>query len=106
MTTYTPLTREQKLQAEKIVQLGNIAEAIRAAAAGEDSSTLMTQIATLQSELTALTSNNATLAQQLADANQMVAELQTQLSVVAEGDITPDNIAEVIAHLGIEVGEG
>ena len=106
MTTYTPLTREQKLQAEQIVQLGNIAEAIRAAAAGEDSSTLMAQIATLQSELTALTANNATLAQQLADANQMVADLQTQLSVVAEGDITPDSIAEVMAHLGIEVGEG
>ena len=104
--TYTPLTREQKLQAEQIVQLGNIAEAIRAAAAGEDSSTLMTQIATLQSELTALTSNNAALAQQLADANQMVAELQAQLSVVAEGDVTPDSIAEVMDHLGIEVGEG
>jgi len=104
--TYTPLTREQKLQAETIVQLGNIAEAIRAAAAGEDSSTLMTQIATLQAELTALTSNNAALAQQLADANQMVAELQAQLSAGAEGDITPDSINEVIAHLGIEVGEG
>jgi chromosome segregation ATPase len=105
-SSYTPLTREQKLQAEQIVQLGNIAEAIRDAAAGGDSSALMVQIATLQAELTALTSNNATLAQQLADANQMIAELQTQLSAVAEGDITPDNIAEVIAHLGIEVGEG
>jgi len=105
-SSFSPLTREQKLQAEQIVQLGNIAEAIRAAAAGGDSSALMAQIATLQAELTALTSNNATLAQQLADANQMIAELQTQLSAVAEGDITPDNIAEVIAHLGIEVGEG
>ena len=104
--TYTPLTREQKLQAEQIVQLGNIAEAIRSSASGEDSSTLMTQIAALQAELTALTSNNATLAQQLADANQMVADLQQQLSAVAEGDITPDSIAEVISHLGIEVGEG
>ena len=101
--TYNPLTREQKLQAEQIVQLGNIAEAIRSAASGEDSST---QIAELQAELTALTSNNATLAQQLADANQMVADLQQQLSAVAEGDITPDSIAEVISHLGIEVGEG
>ena len=104
--TYTPLTREQKLQAETIVQLGNIAEAIRAAAAGEDSSALQTQIAALQAELSALTSNNAVLAQQLADANQLVSELQSQLSQVAEGDITPDSIAEVIAHLGIEVGEG
>ena len=105
-SSFSPLTREQKLQAEQIVQLGNIAEAIRDAVAGGDSSASMAQIATLQAELTALTSNNATLAQQLADANQMIAELQTQLSAVAEGDITPDSIAEVIAHLGIEVGEG
>jgi len=102
--TYTPLTREQKLQAEQIVQLGNIAEAIRSAASGEDSSTLMTQIAALQAELTALTSNNATLAQQLADAKQIVADLQQQLSAVADGDITPDSLAEVVEHLGIEVG--
>jgi chromosome segregation ATPase len=105
-SSFSPLTREQKLQAEQIVQLGNIAEAIRDAVAGGDSSASMAQIATLQAELTALTSNNATLAQQLADANQMVAELQTQLSAVAEGDITPDSISEVIAQLGIEVGEG
>ena len=31
-----PLTREQKLMAEQVVQLGNIAEAIRAAAMGEN----------------------------------------------------------------------
>jgi predicted nucleic acid-binding Zn-ribbon protein len=103
MSTPIALTREQKLLAEIIVQLGNVTEAIRAAAAGEDSSTLMTQIATLQSELTNLTSQNATLAQQLADANGMVADLQSQLSVVSDGDITPDNINEVISHLGIEV---
>jgi chromosome segregation ATPase len=102
--TYTPLTREQKLQAEFVVQLGNIAEAIRSAARGEDSSELSAQIATLQAELTALSSNNATLAQQLADANQLVSELQAQISAVSEGDITPDNIQEVIDHLGIEVG--
>jgi chromosome segregation ATPase len=104
MTTYQPLTREQKLQAEFVVQLGNIAEAIRSAARGEDSSELSAQIATLQAELTALSSNNATLAQQLADANQLVSELQAQISAVSEGDITPDNIQEVIDHLGIEVG--
>ena len=103
---YTPLTREQKLQAEFVVQLGNIAEAIRSAARGEDSSALQAQIGTLQAELTALTSNNAALAQQLADANQLVSELQSQLSQVTEGDITPDSIQEVIDHLGIQVGEG
>ena len=105
-SSYTPLTREQKLQAEQIVQLGNIAEAIRSAARGEDSSALQAQIVTLQAELSALTQGNATLAQQLADANQLVAELQATISNMTEGDITPDSIAEVIAHLGIEVGEG
>ena len=105
MTQYTPLTREQKLQAEQIVQLGNIAEAIRAAARGEDSSSLQQQIVTLQAEMTSLTSNNAALSQQLADANQLVSELQVQINTLSEGDITPDNIAEVMSHLGIEVGE-
>ena len=104
--SYTPLTREQKLQAEFVVQLGNIAEAIRSAARGEDSSALQAQIGTLQAELTALTQNNASLAQQLADANQLVSELQQQISTMTEGDITPDSIQEVINHLGIEVGEG
>ena len=105
MTILTPLTRDQKLQAEQIVQLGNIAEAIRAAARGEDSSSLQAQIVALQAELSALTSNNAALAQQLADANQMVADLQEQIATYTEGDITPDSIQEVIDHLGLEVGD-
>ena len=105
-TTFSPLTREQKLQAEQIVQLGNIAEAIRSAAAGQDSSELMATIANLQAELTALTSNNAALSQQLADANALVAELQQAIAAAAEGDITPDSIAEVLQHLDIQVGEG
>ena len=105
MTTYDPLTREQKLAAEQIVQLGNIAEAIRSAARGEDSSALQAQIVALQAELSALTQGNATLAQQLADANQLVATLQTTISNMTEGDITPDSIQEVIEHLGFEIGE-
>ena len=104
MTVNAPLSREQKLLAEIVVQLGNVTEAIRSAAAGEDSSNLLSQIGTLQAELTTLTQNNASLAQQLADANQLVSELQAQLSQTSSGDITPDNINEVIAHLGIEVG--
>ena len=103
--TPTPLTREQKLQAEFVVQLGNIAEAIRAAASGQDSSELQAQIATLQAEMTTLTSNNATLAQQLVDPNQLVSDLQAQVAAAHQGDITPDNIQEVIQHLGIEVPE-
>jgi len=105
-SSYTPLTRSEKLQAEFVVQLGNIAEAIRSAARGEDSSALQAQIGTLQAELSTLTSNNASLAQQLADANQLVSQLQQQITTASEGDITPDSIAEVIAHLGIQVGEG
>ena len=101
----TPLTRDQKLQAEQIVQLGNIAEAIRSAARGEDSSALQAQIVSLQAELSTLSTNNATLSQQLATANQMVADLQEQIATFTEGDITPDSIQEVIDHLGLDVGE-
>ena len=103
--TYTPLTREQKLMAEQVVQLGNIAEAIRAAAAGEDSSNLMQKISELQADLTAASEERAQLSAALAAANERVAELQTQLSAVSEGDITPDNINEVMSHLNIEYGE-
>ena len=45
----TALTREQKLLAEIVVQLGNITEAIQSAAAGEDSSDLNNKIDALQS---------------------------------------------------------
>ena len=103
-TQHNPLTRDQKLLAEIIVQLGNVTEAIRSAAAGEDSSELTTRIATLQAEITSLTSNNATISQQLADANGLVSQLQNQIQSHTAGDITPDSIAEVISHLGIEVG--
>tara|TARA_Y100001980_G_C14318642_1_gene140147 strand:- start:143 stop:460 length:318 start_codon:yes stop_codon:yes gene_type:complete len=105
MTTYTPLTREQKLQAEFVVQLGNIAEAIRSAARGEDSSELNATIASLQAEVSNLAASNANLSQQLADANNLVSELQSQVNRLHEGDITPDNIQEVMEHLDIQVGE-
>jgi len=96
------LTREQKLMAEQVVQLGNIAEAIRAAAAGEDSSNLLTKIEELQSELATASQERAQLTTALANANTKVAELQQALAVMHEGDITPDNINEVMSHLGIE----
>ena len=105
MTTYTPLTREQKLQAEFVVQLGNIAEAIRSAARGEDSSELNATIGALQAEVSNLAAANASLSQQLADANQLVSDLQAQVSKLHEGDITPDSIQEVMEHLDIQVGE-
>ena len=96
------LTREQKLMAEQVVQLGNIAEAIRAAAAGEDSSNLLTKIEELQTELATASQERADLTTALANANTKVAELQAALAIVHEGDITPDNINEVMSHLGIE----
>ena len=82
MTTINPLTREQKLLAEIIVQLGNVSEAIRQASQGENSGELASQVGSLQSELTALTADNAALAQQLADSNLMVSQLQQQLQLI------------------------
>ena len=103
--TINPLTREQKLLAEIIVQLGNVSEAIRQASQGENSGELASQVGSLQSELTALTADNASLAQQLADSNLMVSQLQQQLQVNLAHDITPDSVNEVIQHLGIEVAQ-
>ena len=98
----TALTREQKLLAEIVVQLGNITEAIQSAAAGEDSSVLNAKIEQLQAQLAAVSSARAALQQQLAEASALNADLQSELAKVHEGDITPDNIAEVMATLGIE----
>ena len=98
----TALTREQKLLAEIVVQLGNITEAIQAASAGQDSGDLTSKIDALQSQLAAVSSARATLQTQLAEATTLNAELQTQLAAVRSGDITPDNISEVMQHLGIE----
>ena len=98
----TALTREQKLLAEIVVQLGNITEAIQSAALGEDSSDLNNKIDALQAQLAAVSSARAQLQSQLAEAQQLNAELQSELASVHEGDITPDNINEVMQHLGIE----
>ena len=97
-----PLTREQKLLAEIVVQLGNITEAIQSAAAGEDSSDLNNKIDALQSQLAAVSSARAALQSQLADATTLNAELQQQLAAIHEGDITPDNINQVMSTLGID----
>jgi chromosome segregation ATPase len=98
----TALTREQKLLAEIVVQLGNITEAIQSAAAGEDSSDLNNKIDALQAQLAAVSSARAQLQTQLAEAQQLNAELQSQLASIHEGDITPDNINEVMTTLGID----
>ena len=96
------LTREQKLLAEIVVQLGNITEAIQAASAGQDSSDLNNKIEQLQAQLAAVSSARAELQTQLAEAQTLNAELQAELAKIHEGDITPDNINEVMSHLGID----
>ena len=98
----TALTREQKLLAEIVVQLGNITEAIQLAAQGVDSSELNNKIDALQAQLATVSSARATLQSQLAEATTLNAELQSQLARIHEGDITPDNINEVMESLGIE----
>jgi len=98
----TQLTREQKLMAEQVVQLGNIAEAIRAAAVGEDSSALNEKIEQLQTQLATVSQQRAQLQTQLAESQTMIAQLQAELVQLHEGDVTPDNINEVMSHLGIE----
>ncbi len=100
--TNTPLTREQKLLAEIVVQLGNITEAVQSAAQGEDSSSLNTQIQALQTQLANVANARAELQQQLAESQTLNAELQSQLAAVHEGDITPDNINQVMNTLGID----
>ena len=98
----TQLTREQKLMAEQVVQFGNIAEAIRAAAMGENSSTLLQEIQELKDKLDMLNAQRAQLQTQLAASTTQVAELQAELNKVTDGDITPDNINEVMQHLNID----
>ncbi len=100
--TVNPLTREQKLLAEIVVQLGNITEAVQSAAQGEDSSALNTQIQALQTQLANVANARASLQLQLAESQTLNAELQTQLAAVNAGDITPDNINEVMNTLGID----
>ena len=96
------LTREQKLMAELVVQLGNIAEAIQSAAAGVDSSELKNKIDALQTQLANSSSARAALQTQLAELQTHNADLQAQLAKNHDGDITPDNINEVMEHLGID----
>ena len=100
--TNTPLTREQKLLAEIVVQLGNITEAVKSAAQGEDSSVLNAQIQAFQTQLANVANARAELQLQLAESQTLNADLQTQLAAIHEGDITPDNISEVMNTLGID----
>ena len=60
------------------------------------------KIDSLHSQLAAVASARAVLQQQLAEAQTLNADLQTQLAVIYEGDITPDNINQVMSTLNID----
>jgi len=101
--TYEP-SRQEKLQAEVIVQLGNIVEELRKIKwGGGDTSELEDKIVELNGKISTLTTNNNQLSQALAAANELVVTLQGQLSNVdAPGsDPTPDDINAVFTSLGI-----
>jgi len=101
--TYTP-SRQEKLQAEVIVQLGNIVEELRKIKwGGADTSDLENKITELTDRVTTLTTNNSQLSDALAAANALVTELQSQLSNVdhPNSDPTPDDINAVFTSLGI-----
>lgn len=101
MTTYTPLTREQKLLAEIVVQLGNIVEAIGVASEGEDTTALHNKITQLRTQLESLATERAQLTAALQTSNQTIVELTTQLNEHTNSDLTPDSVTEVMSHLGI-----
>lgn len=95
-----PLTREQKLLGEIVVQLGNIAERISHIGT-DDGQSLQDKIDELQAELTTTSQERAELSTALAVANSKVAALQTAITSFNTGDITPDSMVEVMSHLNI-----
>ena len=106
----TQLTREQKLMAEQVVQLGNIAEAIRAAAMGENHEAIMEEIEGLKSQIELLQGQRAQLQTQLAASTSEVAQLQAALvqatlNNAPQVDPTPDNLNQVMSTLGIDYNE-
>lgn len=103
-------SRQEKLIAEVIVQLGNIVEELRKIKlSGADSSVLTEEIAELNTRITTLTTNNSQLSAALDAAESLVAQLQGQLTNVdpsgpngtPSSDGTPDSIDEVFNSLGI-----
>ena len=95
------LTREQKLLAELVVQLGNITEAIRHVGSA-DSDELTEKINTLQAQLAVASQTKAALQSQLAVLQSDNAALQAELAKAIGTDLTPDSVDEVMSHLGIE----
>tara|TARA_R110002012_G_scaffold8796_3_gene40388 strand:- start:393 stop:650 length:258 start_codon:yes stop_codon:yes gene_type:complete len=83
MTTYNKLTREQKLLAEIIVQLGNISEAINVLAT-KDVDLLQQQVSDLEGRLASL--------------HALTSQAETTSTAV-----TPDTLNDVVSTLGIEL---
>ena len=105
MSNLPNVTRDQLLAAEQIVQLGNIVEALRKLQfGGADTSELENKITELNAKITTLTTNNSQLSAALSAANNLVSELQAQLDNTDPigADPTPDDIAEVFSHVGIQ----
>ena len=96
------LTREQKLMAELVVQLGNIAEAIQSIASGPNNSVLSEKIESLEANLTTAAATRAALQAQLSELQQHNTSLQAQLLSVQDVDNSPDNLNSVMNHLGID----
>jgi len=98
------LTREQKLMAEQVVQLGNIVEQLNIIAdGGRDNSQMLAQIEALQAELAEDRAAKAALVADLQESEQKIADLTAALAEASsDHTVTPDDINEVMNHLGIE----
>ena len=103
MTQPNPLTRQEKLLAEICVQLGNVTEAVRALHSEGDGSQWEQQIAQLQQQVSTLQASKNNLTAELATSNTLVTQLQAQIAEHVAADVTPDNIAEVIQNLDIQL---
>lgn len=108
--TPNPLSREQKLIAEVVVQLGNIVEQLQIiAGGGAEVQDYEQQIATLQTALAQVQQEKAELIETLQQSQAVITTLQNQVAsnvVTGVDPGTPDNITEVMQQLGIEYNQG
>lgn len=91
--TPNPLSRDQKLLAEAIVQLGNIAESMQILA-GVDA-TSSSRIEELQLQVNQLLEERTSLTAKVEELQARVTEHEKPV------DITPDTIEEIMQHLNI-----
>ena len=88
------LTREQKLLAELVIQVSNISEALQTSSSIHTIQEIQTQLAEAAEERSVLTAA-------LTSANFKISELQAALTVTHPGDVTPDDVGEVMNTLNI-----